>query len=252
VFKGFSSQRGKSGKPAEQTGRKDDTRKGAGGKRKGLLSRKPKVEDMPSLSPEAVAAGVSRALRSPKIKPTSAENEIRDFAAARKGLRAIETVLFVLDQVRDVLGQCREIVASAKDTEDLGARALLAEKFDEHRLSINGIVGEVNETGQLLVGPDAEPLEIQMTGRALYSISCLRLDVSDQGLGLSPPIEAFAEDSEVDAILSELESAVGRVERATASYCRDAKFLMGRLKSAQSEKAPEAEPGKLRRTPAVA
>ncbi len=252
MFKGFSSQRGKSDQPAKRTGVKDDTGKRGEAKRKGLLIRKPRAGDTPSLSPEAVAAGVSRALRSPKIKPTSAENEIRDFAAARKGLRAIETVLFVLDQVRDVLGQCREIVASARDTKDPGARALLAEKFDEHRLSINGIVSEVNETGQLLVGPEAEPLEIQMTGRALYSISCLRLDVSDQGLGLSPPIEAFAHDREVDVILSEIEMAVGRVERATASYCSDAKFLMGRLKPLHDDKAPDAEPGTLRATPAVA
>ncbi len=195
----------------------------------GTLFRRKKSDGDEILPVGDINAGLSRALRAPKVDKKSDECRENDLRLIRSALTTIEAVLYAMDKAREILQQCYEVASSAKNVEDPGARALLADSYDELRLSIDTIVDDTDPSGVELIGPDAQNLDIEMSGRARYSLAFFRLHSGDDGLKLSPPFNAFDTDEEIDALSNELKEAYQRVERATAAYCRDAKYLMARI-----------------------
>ncbi len=228
--KNISPPNGENNSQKQRDGSEPDTQGKQLEKRRlsNLFRRKPIENNVPEIN---LNAGLSRALKTPKINKKSAEDEANNQHAGTQALVAIEAVLYVMDRTREIISQCVEIAQSAKNTKEPGARALLAESYDELRLSIEEIANETDENGDLLIGPNAKNLEIEMTGRARYSVASFRLDCTPNGLNLPPPLNAFAEDEEIDNTLLQLQKVQDRVDRATAGYCRDAKFLMSRLDS---------------------
>ncbi len=196
----------------------------------GWLGRKNDANEADPLEID-IAAGVDRALKQPRIaveKPVVKDEQ----APVRDALGAIEAALYAIDRIRDTLEQACEVVLSAKDTDDQGGRALLAERYDDMRLSINGILDGVDPRAAPLIGKSQRHLDVNLAGRTRYSVSPARLDTSQNGLSLSPPREAFSTEQEVEATLQELDTALGRADRAAAGYCRDAQYLIARMNGA--------------------
>ncbi len=198
---------------------------------------------------EDLHAGLSRALRPPKVTSQSQEDDASDQAAVHEALNIIEAAIYALDNAAEILTECLEIVTTVKGSEELGARALLAESYDELRFSIDDMADDIDPIAYKLIHKNAKNMEIEMSGRARYSITGFPLNTSSSGLNLLPPHQAFAQDSEVDETIASLQNAKKRVERTTAAYCRDAKFLMSRLNynnassgaSKKIKKAPKAQ-----------
>lgn len=195
----------------------------------GWLGKKndPSQDEIPAMD---VAAGLDRALRNRRATieepdPETRENPVRD------ALTAIEAALYAIDRVRDILEQACEVAISAKDVDDIGGRALLAESYDELRLSINEALDKIDPRAAVLIGKGQRHIDVMLGGRTRYSVSPMRLDVSEKGLDLPPPADAFATYDEIDNILSHLDRALGRADRAAASYCRDAQYLIARMKA---------------------
>ncbi|MEL7488805.1 MAG: hypothetical protein AAGJ87_16530 [Pseudomonadota bacterium] len=180
--------------------------------------------DLPEID---VAAGLSRVLRT--NAPAPEKNAAGDAEPIRAALASIEAALYSIDQVRDVIEQAYDVALSAQDVEDAGGRALLAESYDELRLSINALIDTFDDHAAVLIGKDQRHIDVSLGGKAHYSISPTRLDVSAKGLNLDPPRDAFATFEEISAILQELDNATKRADRAAAGYCRDAQFLIARL-----------------------
>lgn len=177
-----------------------------------------------------VVAGLDRALRNAKMsveEPTAEprENPVRD------ALAAIEGALYAIDRVRDILEQACEVAISAKEIEEPGGRALLAESYDELRLSINEALDKIDPRAAVLIGKGQHHIDVILGGRAKYSVSPVRLDVSEKGLDLPPPVDAFAGVDEIDNALAQLDKALARADRAAAGYCRDAQYLIARMKA---------------------
>lgn len=179
-----------------------------------------------------VAAGLDRALRrtagamAPEKTAAPAASPANNI---REALSAIETALYTIDQVRDLIEQAYEVALSANDTEEAGARALLAESFDELRLAVNAKVEAVDDRAATLVGKVQRQIDVRLGGKAHYSVSPCRLDVSAKGLNVNPPRDAFATFDEIAASLEELDVALQKADRAANAYCRDAQFLIGKL-----------------------
>ena len=193
--------------------------------------------DEPEPLPEMnTGAGVSRVLRL-----SSSANNLRDAAAARgpiqEALTAIEVALYAIDEIRDIIEQAYEVAISAHDTSDEAGRALLAESYDELRLAITEIADSADGQSSTLVGKQRRQIDVRLGGQAHYSVSPIRLDPSDKGLALSPPRDAFSSDDEVFSVIEELDRALQKADRAAASYCRDAKFLIARLEVARQPHA---------------
>ncbi len=183
-----------------------------------------------------VAGGLDRALRNRRAvledpHPETRENPVRD------ALSAIEAALYAIDRVRDILEQACEVAISAKDVGEAGGRALLAESYDELRLSINEALDKIDPRAAVLIGKGQHHIDVLLGGRTKYSVSPIRLDVSEKGLDLPPPVDAFATYDEIDNVLSQLDLALGRADRAAASYCRDAQYLIARMKADLAENA---------------
>lgn len=193
----------------------------------GFSPQKPDVEALPAMD---VAGGLDRALRRAGLqsKPVEApspqtDNNIRD------ALVAIESALYSIDRVREIIEQAYEVALSADESEEPGARALLAESFDELRVSINASIETVDDRASTLIGKNSRQIDVKLGGKAHYSVSPFRLDASSKGLNITPPRDAFATFEEINDTLNELDEALRKADRAANAYCRDAQFLIERL-----------------------
>ena len=192
-------------------------------------------EDAPQINAEAGLNRVLNAKRSLPPKKKSANDE-----PAHDALAAIEAALYSIDQIRDIIEQAYDVALSARDVEDAGGRALLAESYDELRLSINATVDGIDDQGSILIGKNQQHIDVPLGGKAHYSISPTRLDVSGKGLNLDPPRDAFATFEEISQIMEELDKAIKRADRAAAGYCRDAQYLIARLNAKKDQGAVAA------------
>lgn len=194
----------------------------------GLLGRKSsnaKQEAAPEID---VAAGLNRVLRA-TAPQTDIEGAEAKADPVREALATIEASLYAIDTIRDIIEQACEVALSAQNVEEIGGRALLAESYDEIRQQITKTIDGLDERAALLIGKNQHNLEIKLGGKANYSISPTRLDLSARGLNLEPPRDAFATFEEISAVLAELDTALKKADRAASAYCRDAQFLIARL-----------------------
>lgn len=191
----------------------------------GWLGRKQSSDSEPTQEVDT-AAGLNRVLR---MASPSAESLSSYADPIREALASIESALYAIDSVREIIDQAYEVVLSAQNVEDAGGRALLAESYDELRQQITKIIDELDERAASLLGKNQHNLEVKLGGKAQYSISPTRMDLSSRGLNLEPPRDAFATFDEITAVLGELDSALNKADRAAAGYCRDAQFLIARL-----------------------
>lgn len=187
----------------------------------------PSEDEIPAMD---VAAGLDRALRNRRATIDESSSEGKE-NPVRDALTAIEAALYAIDRVRDILEQACEVAISAKDVDDAGGRSLLAESYDELRLSINEALEKIDPRAAVLIGKGQRHIDVMLGGRTKYSVSPMRLDVSEKGLDLPPPADAFATYEEIDTVLDHLDKALGRADRAAASYCRDAQYLIARMKA---------------------
>jgi hypothetical protein len=211
---------------------RSENENGGGGERRGafagLLGRKSsnaKQETAPEID---ITAGLNRVLRAAAPQPDSQAAEAK-IDPVREALATIEAALYAIDTIRDIIEQACEVTLSAQSVEDIGGRALLAESYDEIRQQISKTIENLDERAALLVGKNQHNLDIRLGGKANYSISPTRLDLSARGLNLEPPREAFATFEEISAVLAELDTALKKADRTASAYCRDAQFLIARL-----------------------
>ncbi|MEL6360123.1 MAG: hypothetical protein AAFR21_03495 [Pseudomonadota bacterium] len=185
-------------------------------------------EELPEMD---IKRGLNRALRLAGGQSSERRTEGAPTENLRDILTCIEAALFSIDEIRDVIEQAYEIALSAQDIEDVAAKSLLAESYDELRLSINAVIDAVDGPAAQLVGKQQRALEIKLGGQAHYTVSPIRLDVSTKGLNLSPPRDAFSTEEEVIGVIDELDRALTKADRAAADYVRDAQFLIARLEA---------------------
>lgn len=193
----------------------------------GLGGQPAESEMLPAMD---IAAGLDRALRrtagsaTPKRPSASIASD-----SIREALAAIESALYSIDRVRDIIEQAYEVALSAHETEEAGARALLAESFDDLRLSINAAIEAADPRATGLIGKNPRQIDVKLGGKAHYSVSPCRLDASAKGLGIDPPGDAFSTYDEINVSLDALDAALKKADRAANAYCRDAQFLIAKL-----------------------
>lgn len=197
----------------------------------GLLGRKQPASE-PEMPAMDVAAGVSRALRATTPSPEAPRRDVDEAIMAT--LSTIESALFAVDTLRDILEQALDIAHSAFAADDPGGRALLAESYDEIRLTISKTIDNLDPRAASLIGKNAHNVDVRLGGKANYSVSAFRLDLSPKGLNLDPPRDAFATNAEIEGVLTEIDNGLQKADRAASALCRDAQFLIARLPSDQN------------------
>lgn len=203
----------------------------------GWLGKKETPAADESLPQVDVQAGLNRALKSSTAQTAQGASEADDAEHVREALGAIEAVLYAVDRIRDILEQACEVALSAKSVEEVGGRALLAESYDELRLSINEALEKIDPRAQQLIGKAPRHLDVVLAGKTRYSVSAMRLDIGEKGLYLTPPRDAFATYDEIDETLEQLDKALARADRAAGNFCRDAQYLIVRMNEAAEERS---------------
>lgn len=181
----------------------------------------------PEIEAGDVMRSLARALNNP-LKSTE-KPVARQSQDLRHTLRAIEASFYLLDQLRDVIVEACHLVLRANVIEDLAGRALLAEQYDELRNSIERLIAGAEEEASALLGPTAEGITATLNATSTYTVFPTRLSVSDDSIDLPPPIEGFADTAEVARILGKLDKALDTLDQVSASYMKDAQYLMTKL-----------------------
>lgn len=175
-------------------------------------------------------ASAARALRNPLRESPIAPQDNAACKPALEALAAIEASFFVIDNLQDVLVEASQIVLSATTIDDIAARSLLAERYDELRLSIDGVLDNSDPKTVTILGQNAAKKAIPLPGGALYHLTSTNLYLGEQGLDLPPPLEAFSTNMEIALVLGKLDDALCKLSKTSESYMRDTQFLIARIK----------------------
>ena len=193
-----------------------------------LFKAKP-VEAEPEIFVD-LKASAARALRNPLRETRIAPQENAACKPALEALAAIEASFFVIDDLQDVLVEASHIVLSATTIDDIAARSLLAERYDELRLSIDGVLDSSDRNTINILGQKESKKAIPLPGGALFHLTSTNLYLGEQGLDLPPPLEAFSSNMEIALVLEKLDEALSKLSKTSESYMRDTQFLIARIK----------------------
>lgn len=171
---------------------------------------------------------LSRALNNPlrDPNPTASLKPSEELVAS---LSAIEATCQLLEDVQGELEKTMDIVREAKGEASIASRALLAEKYDDMRQSIADMVFNAPEEAHRLTAQHMQSIVLPLGNQTSYTIDPVNLDISETGLNLPAPSDAFSEDREVDRVLESLEQAAQWLDENAADYLNDARFLLTRL-----------------------
>ena len=155
--------------------------------------------------------------------------------------RQLRAALDVLVAASEHIRAAATHVIAAAGEGDEGARALLAEKYDDARQAVEALSAppeeEVDEDGYA-VEADLALTQVGCPGLAVplrgatYAVAPFPLTTGEEGLGLTPPEDGFATSTEVAATLRRVEIALERIERVRDVYDRDARFLATQVRRA--------------------
>ncbi len=199
-----------------------------------FLSRKKNTDDNSPPSEEEVLSqslnkSLSRVLQNPLKQGPVEDGTVR--AEIIHALGVLETAFFTIDRVKELTLEACHIALKASSNDDLGNRALLAERYDEVRQSIDTAIEETEGPAKALLGEEKSDLILALSGRSNYTIPAARLDCGKGGLNLTPPITGFSETEEISAILRNLDKALEKIDRASHMLMKDAQYLTTKISS---------------------
>ena len=158
-------------------------------------------------------------------------HESPDLAPAARAIETLEAAVLGLDSIAEHLVQGLDLIDAARECSNDGARALLAERYDEVRTEIDRIArtaygGRTNLLDGLGSGVEA-PLDGR--GRAHIVIPGADATAGPNGLALPPPETAFQENAEIAAISASLEAASDACAALAQRFELEAAVLAARI-----------------------
>lgn len=199
---------------------------------KSLRQGKPELADeTPQVSREALAR-VTRG--SHGLRGSLSAAELGQTIAT--ALSTIETAVLAIDALAERLRECADLLADATSHRDLGRRALLAGRYDDLRSEIDAIAGTASHNrinlicGRLIDGRHTSfTTALDGEGRAVVALPIVNLTTAPEGLSLSPPRNALADNEEIEQIAAEIDKARDRILQVSEHYADHAAMIADRL-----------------------
>ncbi|MGV6820242.1 MAG: hypothetical protein ACWA5T_07050 [Parvularcula sp.] len=161
----------------------------------------------------------SRALR--RAAPSSTATAT-DQIAAIAARQALTTAISTISDLRATLRSLGELAASALATNDLGARGLLSERFED----IRGDLAALAETQAVsLLTPQGSEIVVPLPGNAQYVIHPARFDLEAGPFHLPVPASGFSETSDITAVLEAIDRLIASLDTVTKTFKGDLRFL---------------------------
>ena len=188
----------------------------------GLIATRRAKESQPAGDLSARLSAVMRRSAAPRAE----EAEGLGLDPKLQAVGVLDDALAVIAEVSTLVREAAGHVIGAAGEAEEGPRALLAERYDDHRRRIDERQGELTEGAAHLHSIGATALDVPLRG-ATYAIAPFPLDTSKTGLDLPPPEDGFATHQEVADTLRRVELALERLSRVRAIYLADRAFLVG-------------------------
>lgn len=200
-----------------------------------------KSSDTGDLSP-AVASqqAVTRALRTmARGAPAPVAKAGAEMATA---LNTVETAILGIDSVSDLIAEAESLVATARDTDNVSRRALIAHRYRDVLQSIGDTILHSAHNGMNLLDGNRPHYEIHLdtNQRAAVALHVANLTTGEAGLALSEPTDNLAGNTEIEMTLAELDAAHRKTERVADLFADSAAVLAERLSRLDQEFGPDA------------
>lgn len=182
----------------------------------------------PQEGPVDIRFGIDRVLRNTR-KPQTTPRTVEE--AAARAVAAVEGTLVAIDSINEYLMEALELTTEALKTSDPAKRALIADRYEELRSSIDTVAAGASFQGVNLIDSGRDALEIRLpaAGEPRHAISHITLVAGERGLSIKSPAELFASEDEIDAARQTLIAARLRLDRATDTFLNQASMLAPHL-----------------------
>jgi len=209
----------------------------------GLLNKfsrkrnKPSDTIVPALSSQEA---VTRAMRNmAKGAPIAVAKAGAEIATA---LNTVETAILAIDAISDQLIEAELLADTARDTESVGRRALIANRYIALLDKISDTVCRSAHNGMNLLDGIQTVYEIKLDAddRASIILHGANVTVDAGGLGLTRPQEAFASLVEIERTIAEIDAARRTTSRVADLFSDSAAVLAERLSRLDQDFGPNA------------
>jgi hypothetical protein len=193
-----------------------------------LVGRRNKADDTIATALSSQDA-VIRAMRTmAKGAPVAVAKAGAEISTA---LNTVETAILAIDAISDQLIEAELLADTARDTESVGRRALIANRYLSLLDTISETVRRSAHNGMNLLDGVQAVYEIMLDaeGRASIILHGSNLTVEMGGLGLSRPQEAFASLVEIERTIAEIDAARRTTSRVADLFSDSAAVLAERL-----------------------
>lgn len=182
----------------------------------------------PQDGPVDIRFGIERVLRNAR-KPQTVPRTVEE--AAARAVSAVEGTLVAIDTINEYLMEALDLTTEALKTPDPAKRAMIADRYEELRSSIDTVAAGASFQGVNLIDSGRDALEIRLpsAGEPRHAISHITLVAGERGLSIKSPAELFASEDEIDAARQTLIAARLRLDRATETFLNQASMLAPHL-----------------------
>jgi flagellin-like hook-associated protein FlgL len=162
-------------------------------------------------------------------------NRASDLSALKSDIdlavSTIESAINGIDAITDLVQQAKGLANQAKATGDTNERSTLAEQFNALLTQIDDLANDASFKGTNLVQgtPDNLTVEFNEDGTSDLTITGLDSTTGTAGLDITEAAGNFANDTNIDAALTELNSALTTLRTNAATLGSNSSVLQTRL-----------------------
>jgi len=161
----------------------------------------------------------------------SLSNRAQDLGRTKDGvdqaISAVQAATSGLDAIGQLTQQAEGLARAARSTSDPDQRAALAGQFNEVRNQIDSLAQDASFNGTNFLQSTPDDLDVALNEDGSSSLTIEGTDATSGGLGINGT--TFATDAEIDAALSETQSALSSVRTSTATLGASTSALQTRL-----------------------
>lgn len=157
-------------------------------------------------------------------------------------LNTVETAILAIDMVGDLLVEAELLTATARETESVGRRALIANRYITLLHTIANTVDRAEHNGINLLDGTRSTHEIKLDSddRASIALHVANLTTDAEGLDLTAPREEFASQVEIERTIAEIDAARRMAARTADLFADSSAVLAERLARLDQDFGPDA------------
>lgn len=144
-----------------------------------------------------------------------------------KGINTVKAADNALTSIKSVIKQMKGVAADAKGTTDATERSNLSDKFDDLRTQLDQLQSDGKYDGVNLL--DSGDLTVEFGEKIGSATLALQgFDGSSTGLGVDAAAGSWATDANIDAAVSDLETAEGNIKTESRNLSANLSVLSTR------------------------